>query len=118
MSGCISCGAPTPRRKCKQCSLADHAEELVDDVDDYPECPECGGETSGEGVECYKCRKSEDAEDQELRADGGEDPVYHIVCHRCDFEDLIEGDRVLAAATELLHKKRTSHRVEYEEVSR
>ncbi|WP_311174094.1 hypothetical protein [Halobellus ordinarius] len=70
MTGCVSCSAPTPRRKCKQCSLVDRAEELVDDVDDYPECPECGGETTAEGVECYKYRKSEDAEASFSSADG------------------------------------------------
>jgi hypothetical protein len=44
------------------------------------------------------------------------DVVYHVVCHGCPYEDIVEEDRVLAAASEIAHRKRTDHRVEYEEV--
>lgn len=42
--------------------------------------------------------------------------LYHVVCHECDHEELVEDDRVLAAASEILHGKRTGHAVEYEEI--
>ena len=42
--------------------------------------------------------------------------VYHVVCHGCEYEDVVGDDRVLAAASEIAHRKRTGHRVEYEEV--
>jgi len=29
MSGCVNCGAPTPNRKCRECSLMDRAEEAA-----------------------------------------------------------------------------------------
>ena len=61
-----------------------------------------------------------DAQDEtELIADGGESPgdaVYHVVCHACPYEDVVEDDRVLAAASEIAHRKRTQHRVEYAEI--
>lgn len=41
---------------------------------------------------------------------------YHVVCHDCDFEEVVGDDRVLAAATETLHRKQTQHRVEYDEI--
>ncbi|WP_256288807.1 hypothetical protein [Halobellus inordinatus] len=51
-------------------------------------------------------------------AEGGDtdrptDTVYHVVCHGCPFEQIVEGDRVLAAANEIVHRKRTDHAVEY-----
>lgn len=42
-----------------------------------------------------------------------EETVYHVVCHGCEYED----GRVLAALSEIAHRKRTHHKVEYEEVS-
>ena len=30
MSGCVNCGAPTPNRKCRECSLMDRAEEIAE----------------------------------------------------------------------------------------
>ena len=44
------------------------------------------------------------------------DVAYHVVCHGCPFEDVVEDDRVLAAASEIAHRKRTNHPVEYEEI--
>lgn len=46
------------------------------------------------------------------------DDAYHVVCHSCDFEKIVEDDRVLAAAGEKRHQKRTTepHPVEYEEI--
>jgi len=46
------------------------------------------------------------------------DVTYHVVCHSCDFEEIVEDDRVLAAATEKLHQRLTEdpHRVEYNEI--
>jgi len=46
------------------------------------------------------------------------DEVYHVVCHSCDFEQVVEDDRVLAAAKEKLHQKQTEepHDVGYEEI--
>ncbi|WP_256545913.1 hypothetical protein [Halobellus inordinatus] len=41
------------------------------------------------------------------------DTVYHVVCHGCPFEQIVEGDRVLAAANKIVHRKRTDHAVEY-----
>ncbi|WP_311170633.1 hypothetical protein [Halobellus ordinarius] len=29
MSGCVDCGAPTPKRKCRECSLMDRTEEMA-----------------------------------------------------------------------------------------
>jgi hypothetical protein len=29
MSGCVDCGAPTPNRQCRKCSLMDRAEEMA-----------------------------------------------------------------------------------------
>lgn len=46
----------------------------------------------------------------------GSDPAYHVVCHGCEYEDVVEDDRVLAAASEIAHRKRTNHPVEYEEI--
>jgi hypothetical protein len=43
--------------------------------------------------------------------------VYHVVCHGCPYEEVVEDDRVLAAATEIVHRKRTGHSVEYADVS-
>ncbi|WP_311170631.1 hypothetical protein [Halobellus ordinarius] len=45
-----------------------------------------------------------------------EKAVFHVVCHGCPYEDLIEGDRVLAAVNEIVHRKRTDHPVEYAEI--
>jgi hypothetical protein len=45
-----------------------------------------------------------------------EDVVYHVVCHGCDYEDVVEDDRVLAAASEIAHRKRTGHYVEYDDI--
>lgn len=42
--------------------------------------------------------------------------VYHVVCHGCDYEDTVEGDRVLAATNEIVHWKRTGRAVEYAEI--
>jgi hypothetical protein len=117
MSGCVSCGARTPRRKCLECSRSDRLEERARSREETPECPSCGGPTSGDGVECYRCRGDR------VETDGGhvvDEPVYHVVCHNCEYEDVVENDRVLAAAIEVLHRKRTGshHRVEYQEVSR
>jgi hypothetical protein len=60
----------------------------------------------------------ESAEQMKLVTDGGEQPsdgAYHIVCHSCDFEEIVGDDRALAAAKEELHQKRTEepHDVEY-----
>lgn len=44
------------------------------------------------------------------------DVVYHVVCHGCEYEDVVEDDRVLAAASEIAHRKRTGHRVEYDDI--
>lgn len=44
------------------------------------------------------------------------DAVYHVVCHGCEYEDVVEGDRVLAATNEIVHRKRTGHAVEYAEI--
>ncbi|WP_162524290.1 hypothetical protein [Halobellus captivus] len=44
------------------------------------------------------------------------DDVYHVVCHGCPFEQIVEGDRVLAAVNEIVHRKRTDHAVEYTEI--
>lgn len=58
--GCVNCGCPTPRRKCKECALLDRVEEQANrDAErdrDWPECPECGGITSGTDVVCANCR--------------------------------------------------------------
>ncbi|MFD1599330.1 DUF6884 domain-containing protein [Halobellus rarus] len=68
------------------------------------------GPTSGGG----------ESEQQRLVTDGGQDSpgdvVYHVVCHGCDHEDVVEDDRVLAAVNEVLHRKRTGHAVEYAEI--
>ncbi|MFD1601001.1 hypothetical protein [Halobellus rarus] len=45
------------------------------------------------------------------------DSVYHVVCHGCEYEDVFENDRVLAATSEIVHRKRTDHAVEYAEIS-
>ena len=115
MSNCVQCGRPTPRRTCRDCSRADRLEDAADYLDgDAYECPSCGGETSGEGVVCYRCRGDG------LETDGGERPrgdVYHLVCHDCELED-VTSDRDLAATKEVLHRKRTDHNVEYQEVDR
>jgi hypothetical protein len=43
---------------------------------------------------------------------------YHVVCHTCDFERVVDDDRVLAAAVENLHQRLTDevHDVEYDDV--
>lgn len=41
MSGCVDCGAPTPNRKCRECSLMDRAEEMAELVQERDE----GGES-------------------------------------------------------------------------
>lgn len=89
MSGCVSCGSPTPRRKCRECERSDRLEERAVS-EEFPECPSCGGPTSREGVECYRCCGDR------VETDGGEpleEPVYNVVCHDCDYEDVLEGDR-------------------------
>jgi hypothetical protein len=48
--------------------------------------------------------------------DRGSAPAYHVVCHGCEYEDIVEDDGVLAAASEILHRKQTGHYVEYDEV--
>jgi len=47
------------------------------------------------------------------------DATYHVVCHSCEFEEVVGDDRVLAAATEKLHQKLTEkpHKVEYAPIS-
>jgi hypothetical protein len=116
MSGCVSCGAPTQRRKCRECALSKRATERAEEPESLPDCPSCGGDTSGEGVTCYKCRGDRVETDAgRVRLEG---PVFRVVCHGCEYEDVIDGDRVLAAVSERVHRKRTDHRVEYEEVSR
>lgn len=68
MSGCVSCGRSTPRRKCRACEADERAEERADNRNHHnPECPSCGGTTSGEGVECYRCRRDGDR----VETDGG-----------------------------------------------
>lgn len=46
------------------------------------------------------------------------DKAYHVVCHSCDFEEVVEDDRVLAAAKEKLHQRLTEepHKVEYTDI--
>ncbi|GAB3321367.1 hypothetical protein [Haloplanus salinarum] len=67
MSGCVTCGRPTPRRKCRACEIDERAAERAKHRDDdHPECPSCGGRTSGEGVKCYRCRRADGVE-----TDGG-----------------------------------------------
>jgi hypothetical protein len=44
------------------------------------------------------------------------DAVYHVVCHGCPYEEVVEDDRVLAAASEIVHRKRTGHAVEYADI--
>ncbi|WP_160113915.1 hypothetical protein [Halobellus limi] len=44
------------------------------------------------------------------------DVVYHVVCHGCDYEDVVEDDRGLAVTSEILHRKQTGHTVEYAEI--
>lgn len=60
--GCTSCGCPTPRRKCRTCSILDRAEEQAKrDAardSDRPECPSCGGVTSGDEIVCADCRST------------------------------------------------------------
>lgn len=51
-----------------------------------------------------------------MPSERGSDPAYHVVCHGCEYEDVVEDDRVLAAASEIAHRKRTNHPVEYEEI--
>lgn len=48
-----------------------------------------------------------------MSSDSLGDAAYHVVCHECEYEDVVEGDRVLAAANEIVHRKRTDHDVEY-----
>lgn len=50
--------------------------------------------------------------------DSLEDEVYHVVCHSCDFEEVVGDDRVLAVATEKLHQRLTEdpHNVEYTDI--
>lgn len=67
MSGCVTCGRPTPRRKCRACEIEARAEERAESGGyEHPECPSCGKSTSREGVECYRCRRGEGVE-----TDGG-----------------------------------------------
>ncbi|QCC47543.1 hypothetical protein DV707_07630 [Halobellus limi] len=51
-----------------------------------------------------------------LTSDRSEDAVYHVVCHGCLCEEIIENDRVLAATKTITHRKRTDHTVEYAEI--
>lgn len=77
MSGCVICGRPTPRRKCRTCEIEERAEERAEaDRCDHPECPSCGGATSAEGVVCYRCRRGGDR----IETDGGRKE-----CDRCDY---------------------------------
>jgi RNA polymerase subunit RPABC4/transcription elongation factor Spt4 len=76
MSGCVTCGRPTPQRKCRTCEIEARAEERAESRDyDHPECPTCGRTTSGEGIECYRCRRGDRVE-----VDGGREE-----CPRCGY---------------------------------
>jgi hypothetical protein len=61
----------------------------------------------------------ESADQTHLVPDGGErqgNGVYHVVCHSCPFEDVIDGDSALAATKEVDHRKQTDHAVECAEI--
>lgn len=67
MSGCVTCGRPTPRRKCRTCEIEARAEERAETSEhDHAECPSCGKTTSREDVKCYRCRRGDGVE-----TDGG-----------------------------------------------
>lgn len=53
MSGCLECGQPTPKARCKLCRV----EHTAATDHEFYECPDCGGVTSGEDVTCADCRR-------------------------------------------------------------
>lgn len=48
--------------------------------------------------------------------DRSRDAVSHDVYYGCDYEGIVGDDRVVTAIDEVLHRKRTEHPVEYEEI--
>lgn len=85
MTGCVTCGRATPRRKCRACEADERAAERAEHRDEeHPECPSCGRATSGEGVECYRCRRGDGVE-----TDGGFEPFVpdggREECSRCGY---------------------------------
>jgi len=66
---CRKCGCSTPRRTCRECELADRAEDMMERGVEWADCPQCGGITSAEGIVCADCRRDDSDENETPEVD-------------------------------------------------
>lgn len=116
MSGCVKCGAPTPNRKCRECSRMDRAEEAAriaqegfeeDDADlqadgGRPFCASCTARVAREDrvtldgqISHRQCAPDDVDRGDGVRTDGGSFEELNALERRADaLEEIAEQQRI------------------------